>query len=198
MRLPCCLRRISFSRIRRDARGVSALEFAITAPVLLILFLGGFELPRFIMLQQKIERAANSVCDIVAQAEGITEAQLADLYYASERITDPYKFGTYGRLIISSVNRPDTGPARIAWQRVYDGPLVNPASTFAMGSHIGSPGKDATLPKNFVLETGENVIVTEVFFNYEPVLGDMIMQKRLLYTSAFNHPRQDNLDTVSP
>ncbi len=48
------------ARLRADRRGVAALEFAIVAPVLLGLLLGGIDFGRMIYLRQELEYATEA------------------------------------------------------------------------------------------------------------------------------------------
>ena len=52
----------------QDDNGVAALEFAIVAPTLLILMLGGLELVNYIRTVRKIELYASSVSEMISQA----------------------------------------------------------------------------------------------------------------------------------
>jgi hypothetical protein len=95
-------------------------------------------------------------------------------------------------VIISSVTRPTTSAATVAWQRISSG-------TLSVTSAIGSPGQTATLPQGLILRQGENVIVAEVFYNYSPVfLGETPLRRTSLYQASYNRPRISNLAQVSP
>ena len=59
--------RFSPTRFLRDRRGVAAIEFALILPILVLLCLGCFEVPRYVLIWQRIERAASGVSDLVAQ-----------------------------------------------------------------------------------------------------------------------------------
>lgn len=50
----------------RDSRASILVEFAIIAPILIMMLLGGVELGRFILLDQKLDRTAMTVADLIA------------------------------------------------------------------------------------------------------------------------------------
>ena len=46
---------------RRNDRGVAAIEFALILPILALLLLGCFEVPKLVLLYQKIARTSSGV-----------------------------------------------------------------------------------------------------------------------------------------
>ena len=48
-----------------DQSGVSAMEFALIAPVMILLFMGSIELPRAYTTGQHANRAARSMADLI-------------------------------------------------------------------------------------------------------------------------------------
>ena len=175
----------------RDRRGSILMELAIGLPILVIILLGCFEAARFVLLDQKLARVAASTADLVAQADGISEAQITDLFSAADDTATPFDLVAGGRVIISSVTRPTTAAATVAWQRISPG-------TLSVTSAIGQAGQTATLPDGLTLREGENIIVAEVFYNYTPVfLGETPFTSKSLYQVSYNRPRIINLTQVS-
>jgi Flp pilus assembly pilin Flp len=152
----------STHRFFRDERGFAAGEFALWLPILLLIILGCFEATRYILIHQKLDRAATQIADLVGQSEGITTSQLDAVYAAAIEQMKPYDLSTSGEVIVSSVYRA-TGEtnAKVAWQRTH-GPTLG-------SSGIGAQGANANLPKNFSLVESENVVAAEVLYRYEPV-----------------------------
>jgi len=179
-------------RFARDRRGSVLMELAIGLPILVMILLGCFEAARFVLLDQKLARVAASTADLVAQANGISEAQITDLFSAADDTATPFDLAGTGRVIITSVTRPTSAAATVAWQRISTG-------TVSATSAIGTAGQTATLPAGLTLLQGENVIVAEVFYNYAPVfIGATKFTTASLYQVAYNRPRVINLTQVSP
>jgi Flp pilus assembly protein TadG len=63
------------SRFWRDRRGVSAVEFALIAPVLVIFYCGMAELTQAMMAQRRVSNIASSIGDVVAQNAQLTDAR---------------------------------------------------------------------------------------------------------------------------
>ena len=174
-----------------DRRGAALIELAFAVPVLTLVLLGCFEATRYVLLHQKLDRAASTTADLVAQQDGITTAQLDDLFEAATRVMEPYDLGANGRIIVSSVYRPDAAAATVAWQRLT-------VAGIAATSEVGGEGATATLPAGFTVDAGENVIVAEVFYNYTPFFLNTVFEASLVSHNAFNRPRISNLTQITP
>jgi len=107
------LRELSSNR-----RGSLVAEFAAAMPVMVLLLLGGIEISRFALLNQKMDRLATTMGDLVAQAETLSTAELDQLFLAASHVASPFDVQGNGTVIISSISVP-TGLAeeRIVWQR---------------------------------------------------------------------------------
>jgi len=177
-------------RFARDRSGAALIELAFAVPVLVIILLGCFEATRYVLLHQKLDRAASSTADLVAQQKGITTSQMCDLFDAARQLMKPYDLIANGRVVISSVSRPDTGPPRVSWQELSTGSV-------AVTSQVGTAGGTATLPPELVLQIGGNVIVAETFYNYEPFFLSALFEPTQLYHTAYHRPRVTNLTTIT-
>ena len=76
-------------RFRHDVRGVSALEFALIAPIMVAMYLGAAEMTMAMTADRKVTGAATAIADLVAQDDFITNAELADIYAAGDAIMFP-------------------------------------------------------------------------------------------------------------
>ena len=174
---------------RRGDGGNVAIEFALAVPILMLLLLGGIELGRYILLHQKLQRVAISTADLVARAEKITENRLQDVFAAAGEVALPYRLGSRGVVIVSAISNPAGAGPEIAWQRTG-------AGTVAASSKYGGEGGAATLGGEFVVREGETAILSEVFFEFEPLLGSDLIAARTLYATAHFRPRLTALDAV--
>ncbi|MGI9434020.1 MAG: TadE/TadG family type IV pilus assembly protein [Geminicoccaceae bacterium] len=170
-------------------QGNVAVEFALILPVLLLLFLASAELGRFVLLHQKVDRVAVTASDLVARAETISEAEIDDVFIAAAQVAEPFDLGGRGRVVVSSVVNEDGNGATVAWQRSGGG-------IFSAPSQIGTEGGIASLPTDFVVREGENAIISEVFFDFEPFLSELIVAPQTLYRRAHHRPRLGALDSV--
>jgi Flp pilus assembly protein TadG len=78
----------------RNSRGVAAVEFALIAPILLILFIGSAEVSLLISVDRKLSRTSSAIADLVAQESDYTtatkQAELKAIFGVTERIMYPY------------------------------------------------------------------------------------------------------------
>lgn len=180
-------------RLFGDREGVSLIEFAFMAPILVSLLIGSFEIARFVLLNQKLNRLASNSSDLVTRSETMSEAELDNIFAAGEFITSPFKLANKGVVIISSVSNPgpnNTTPPIVNWQQKSDA-----GSSFASG--VGVEGGQATLPGDLALRVGQDIIISEVIYDFKPVMFAEMTDKDLYHVS-FHRPRLGELTTLTP
>lgn len=170
----------------RDSRGVAALELALAMPFIFLLFIGSFEMARYIQINQKLEKAVHSVADIVAQSESVEAGGLATLVGAMDHIMAPYNFGGNGRVVITSVAKNDPAPALVQWQYCGGG--------LAAVSSVGGVGDVAQLPAGFTLADKEDIIIAEIFYDFQPVIDQELIGIGQIRKTAIYRPRLGALD----
>jgi len=145
------MRRGLFSRLGPDERGVSAVEFAMLAPVLIAFYFGLAELCQGYMAQKRMGHVASMVADLVAQEETVATANLDDIFDIGGLIMKPFPTPALKQRV-SSVTRT-AGVAKVDWSR-GDGMTAR-----AVNSTI-------TLPTDLIAD-GESVIVSEATYDYD-------------------------------
>lgn len=145
------MRRGVFSRLGRDERGVSAVEFALLAPVLIAFYFGMAEFCQGFMAQKRMGHVSAMVADLVAQEETVATANLDDIFDIGGLIMKPFAT-TALKQRVSSVTRT-SGVASVDWSR-GDGMTAR-----AVNSTI-------TLPADLIAN-GESVIVSEATYDYD-------------------------------
>lgn len=90
----------------RDRRGLAMIEFAITAPVMLLLGLGGVEMGNYVMANLRVAQIAMAVADNAARVRtSIDEADITELMVGALKMGEPISFGTNGRIILSDLEQ---------------------------------------------------------------------------------------------
>jgi Flp pilus assembly pilin Flp len=177
-------------KLRRNDRGVAAIEFALMLPLLITLMIGGLEVTFKIWATQKAEKLAVTLADVIAQSQEVTTPDLVALVGAVNKIMEPFPFGKDGAVVISSVYLPppeddeELGDPVVNWQRKFeeDGGLE-------VESKIGDQGEDANMPEDFEMYEKENCIVAEIFYKYKPIMPGMLFDESVTYRRAFFKPR---------
>ncbi len=152
-------------------------------PVLSLLLLGGVELGRYVLLNQKLDRSVMTLSDLVASTTSVSIAEIDQIFNATSLILDPFPLGAQGAVVISSVV-DDSGTPTIEWQRTGGGSL-------SVTSAVGVQGGNATLSDNDLVDAGQGVIIGEVFYEYQPWFTDLIPSSVIRHQSVFR-PRQSN------
>lgn len=169
-------------RFRREERGVVFIELAIALIVLIVLILGGAEMARFVLLQQKLDRVATSTGDLVSRGQVLTEDEVDNIFAAVPHLAEPFDFASQGRVILTSVHRDGSDAPEIVWQRVGAGDLE-------ASSRIGAEGEGPALPENFTVSENETVFVAEVFYDFEPFIAPQMAGAGRLYHNAWFRAR---------
>ena len=101
-------------RLQRDTSGVSAVEFALIAPVMVALYLGAAEMTMALNADRKVTGAANAVADLVAQDDFVSDDELDDIYAAGDAILFPNNTADLS-LRITSVRMDMDGQVFVDW-----------------------------------------------------------------------------------
>jgi hypothetical protein len=147
---------------RSGKSGVAAVEFALTMPIWITLLLGVCDGAYCMLVNERTDRIAYTVTDVVTQYQVISIADLNDITLAAGQIMQPLEFDNKGTVVISSVHKPTGEAPIIKWQ--YKG-----GGTLNKSSLVGSVGGAPTLPNGLTLNDNDNVIISEVFYNFTPL-----------------------------
>ena len=140
-----------FRRLARDESGISAVEFAVIAPVLIFFYMGMNEFCQGYMAQKRMGHVSAMVADLIAQEETVTPATVDDIFDIGGLIMKPFPTATLNQRV-ASVSRA-SGSATVDWSR-------------GDGMTARAVGSTMTLPADLV-EDGESVIVAEVTYDYD-------------------------------
>lgn len=141
-----------FRRLRRDRRGVSAVEFAMLAPVMVGMYFGLAEFCQGFMAQKRAGHSAAIVADLITQRKAVTGAELDDLFQVGTQIMKPFSATTL-KIRASSVTRGNDDVNRVDWSR-------------GLGLTARAVGSTVALPTGLV-ERGQTVIFTETTYDYD-------------------------------
>jgi Flp pilus assembly protein TadG len=167
-----------------------AVEFAAMMPILALILLGVFELSRFMIAIQKVDRIAAAMADYVSQTDKVTQSELTDLFDAVANIASPYSFET-GVVIVSSVFKAtESGATSVVWQRQGGGGL-------ASASEIGPEDGTAILPGGMTLTANEGMVAAEAMMDYQPLFLDALISPIRIYRVAFYRPRKSQQVALS-
>jgi len=164
------------TRFGRDRDGVSAIEFALIAPVIIFLYLGLAEFSQGFMAQKRVAHAASMVADLTARRDSLTQADIGDIMAIGELIMRPYPTDTLTQRV-ASVTRVSATQLRIDWQ-------VGDATEL----------EEATLAiPDGIIADGETVIISEAGYKYDSPVNYVLEGLTDLSHRTYLRPREIDL-----
>ncbi|HPF47736.1 MAG TPA: tight adherence pilus pseudopilin TadF [Emcibacteraceae bacterium] len=182
--------------ICQDQKGVALIEFAVVTPFITALLLGCIDLTYYLVAHQRISRSAYTMSNLMTQMDkGLTESQVSDMMLAFDQVSKPFNISDNGRATITAiigegVDGADATSYSVAWQRCY-GPNSSTPSYGAAGSSVDV----ADIPTNSIVTTSQILVVTEVDYTFEPILGILPLGGHIKYDAYFR-PRRGTIENI--
>lgn len=160
-------------RFLRSQTGIAAVEFALIAPILLLLYLGATDLTQALAIDRKLGTFASTVSDLVAQEETLNSAKIAGLSDAGLAIMRPFA-------------AEDTSLQLTVFDLTDGTPNVTcnwpPSATPSAGE----------LPDEMLaLADGRFVVLASARYNYQPMFATIFNAIMPLEQRSFHIARQD-------
>lgn len=184
------------TRLWRDRTGVVATEFALFLPMLVAILIGSAEIGRLVILTQKVQNGAFFFADLIARNETIDVATLQDVFLAVGMVLEPFDFSENGKAIVTVVSGTDEDGPVINWQQSWGVQTLGPSAVGAVDLTDGEQDP-ANLPAVLSLGANETLVVTEVFFAFEPLFG-VLIDPLTVHRVAYHKPRLGTLETLDP
>jgi Flp pilus assembly protein TadG len=143
-----------------DDSGVSAVEFALITPVILLLLVGMVDINEALTVYRKMRQTSSTVTDLVAQRGEITPAEINMILQGSATLLAPYD--TTELDIILSILNVDQNGQTVAWSRAYQ------ATAETAGSEPLFPVPDE------LAETGVQVVAVRVDYTFDTLSSGLL------------------------
>jgi Flp pilus assembly protein TadG len=150
------LRQQILRRFAKSTDGVAALEFAMCAPVLAVLFLATFDGGRAIAAYMKVRATSYALAAIANQYSTIHDSDMSGIFAATQEVMAPYSTAPLGQTV-SGITIDSTGKATVTWSSTQGGVAR------AVGNTITLPA-NLDVPSTFL-------IFSEVTYQYAPMFG---------------------------
>lgn len=158
-----------------NEKGISAVEFALIAPLMVLIYFGCIELSLLMRVDRRVSTTASSLGDLTARLVTVSDADMQELFNAAAVTMQPYP-ATNARMRITSVVDNGNGKTRVDWSDAFN---MTPYTPNAL----------ITVPVGLVPSPG-SVIVAEVEFAYESDLGFVLDGSRTLKDVFYLRPRR--------
>lgn len=167
------------TRLRHDRRGVSAVEFALLAPVLILIYFGLSELSQGFIAQKRTAHAASIIADLVAQTDVVKKSEVGEVFAIAALSMEPFPNASLSQRL-TSVTRDQKGDVRVDWSQ-------------SQGAALPALTKKAIVA-NFpvdLLEKGDSAVMGETSYDYtSPV--QYVLPKVTLKGQFYLRPRRVN------
>ena len=171
------------SRLRRDRRGVSAVEFALIAPAMIAFYFGLAEITQALLAERRAGHAASAIGDLVAQSSTISNTEITDIFAIAATIMKPYPT-TSLQMRVTSVSANGSGVTTVDWSSAQGG-----LTAYSSGAAI-------TVPAG-VIAANQSVVMSEVNYSYDSPV-DFFMPNGVTFSRKFYlRPRKSDKVTKS-
>lgn len=120
-------------RMRDDRSGIGGVEFALIAPLLLVVYLAAFELTLAFNTSKRASVSASTVADLVSRMDKVVKSDLEDMVDVVTAIFAPYDPDKLG-LKITGVKVNGAKAATVAWSWSNSG-----SAPYAVGATVPVP-----------------------------------------------------------
>jgi len=194
------LRNPLLNRLIRAQSGLAAVEFALSAPFVLGIFLTGAELTNYAVTKMRLSQIALHIADNASRIGSnslltkpqISEAQINDLLIGANMQAGGLRLHERGKVIISSLEptaNPNTSNTyHIRWQRCY-GQRAGSSSYGSQGD-TGLDGMGPVEQRVTAPDTGA-VMFVEVAYTYQPLLSARLVPSTTMRDIAAMTVRDD-------
>lgn len=187
-----------FSLLKKYAArqdGVAAVEFALIAPLLVLLFFGAVELSNMLIADSRLRTVAASMSDLLTQKSNgtISETDLNVANTAAAQIMMPLPVGSSRLAILFTAWRPiSTNKSRVLWTRIITGGTTGNQLGTVLG--LTTPACDTDgLPAGLLPKTGSSpfndVLQVSAVYEFRPWFATIFNGSILLRSVNYNMPR---------
>ena len=174
------------ARLRRfahDCEGVAVVEFALIAPVLILLYFGLAQLGLGLTAQRRVSHAASAVGDLAAQADVIDDDDRNNIFAASTTMIQPFDAGPL-QLRITSMTVQDGKTGLVNWSEVKS-PGQADLPVIACKAVI------ATIPTDLPVVKGDNLIMAEAVYRYHSPISYLMASDYKFAPKVYLPPRRN-------
>lgn len=168
----------TLQRIRSDCRGIAAVEFALLAPIMVLLSVAAIEIGRAVEVDRRFGTVTSMLAHLVAREKELSNTDLQAITDIAAHVMRPYD-ATSLRITIISVKAAsdDANNTRVEW-------------AYASGVGASKPDKCQVydLPRN-LLDPGASTIVVRTGYEFSPILATSFIGPISWADEAMHSPR---------
>ncbi len=161
-----------FGRFAGDRRGVSAVEFALLAPMMITLYVGCAEVSDGVSADRKVSLTAAALANLASQVTTISSTDMTNIMAASSAIIAPYSTSQLS-ITLSCINIDANKNATVEWS-------VTSGGTARSGT--------ITIPSALQVASSQ-LLLGEASYQYKPTVGYTVTGTLNLSDHMYMSPR---------
>lgn len=165
LRQRCC-------HLASDQRGISAIEFSLLMPLMMVMYFGSIEVTDAISADRQVTLVASTVADITTEYTSVAAGDVTNILNAASTVFYPF---SNAQVVLSSVVIDANGNAYVDWSATQNGTQRS--------------GNVTSLVPSALRVANTSLIWGEATYVYRPSLGYVITGSFNLYNQIFMRPR---------
>lgn len=167
--------------LKDDRRGLGAIEFAMTAPFLILLYIGGYQLMDATAAYRKVGITARTVADVLSQFSSVTKADVQNANSAARQVLSPYSVANASTRI-SEIYITAAMIPTVKWSVGSGKPAMTNADLIGVRPNVLVPTA-LRVPDTYL-------IYSEISYRYVPVAGSLMIGTMTFQDQLFINPRR--------
>ncbi len=149
-----------WQRLAANRSGIAAMEFAVIAPMLIVVFLGGFQTLDAAMVYRKVTDTTVELANITSQYTTMSQTDVNTVLGAAATIMAPYPTVAMS-IVLTEVTTDSNGNATVTWSQAFQGTALAQGSTVNMPAGFDTPNT--------------SYILVQSSYQYTPTVGTSII-----------------------
>jgi Flp pilus assembly protein TadG len=171
--------RNDWRRLRADARGVAAVEFALVVPIVIVVYALGFELAQASTVYRKLTDTTVQLANVTTRYATVADPDLNNIFGASSQIMAPYSTAPL-TIVLSQVKTDASSHPTVSWSVPYPSTVtpLTPGAAVVMPAGLASPSS--------------HYILVQTTYAYTPTIGGAFMASLPMSNQVFMIPRESS------
>lgn len=178
-------------KFKKSERGAMFVEMAIVLPIFILLISGIFEISMYILIHNKLLRVAGVIGDTITR-QNTTAANIIAILDTSDNLFQPLTFAPAGSVVVTQISNSKLSASAtdmlINWQYSINGAV----------SKFGTTGNfPSNLPNNISTINNQSMVLTEVFYQYKPLVFPNFIANQTIYITSVYAPRMGDMNVLT-
>jgi len=185
--------RAACARLMRDTGGLSAVEFALIVPLMLVMFFGVIEISAGFAIQRKVAMVTQTTSDLVSRYKSVTDVDISGVFTIANAILTPYESESMKAKVTAVYINPATGNACAQWSRAVNDTKYDDNAIVTVPADLIA--KDAS---NKIV-ANQYLIFSEVKYVYKPTIGYLLAKSGItIGDQTYTRPRLSTCVMLNP